>query len=159
VGPWRAEQGGGGAGYRELLRREAGTDPVDFVEPIFDHHALELEYRRASIFVYPSLALGESFGLAPLEAMAFGVPPVVSSLTCFRDFVVPNENGLVFDHGDGNASGELAERIVRLGLEHETRAALGLAAWQTSERFTEKAVADAYLAEFAELLRAPAASR
>ena len=136
-----------------MLRREAGTDPVDFVEPVFDNHALEQEYRRASIFVYPSLALGESFGLAPLEAMAFGTPPIVSSLACFRDFLVPDENGLVFDHGDGNAAGELAERLVRLGNAHETRAALGLAAWRTSERFTETGVAEAYLAEFAELLR------
>ncbi|MFT3831379.1 MAG: glycosyltransferase family 4 protein [Opitutaceae bacterium] len=159
VGPWRAEQGGGGESYRELLRREAGCDPVDFVEPIFDPHELEREYRTASIFVYPSLALGESFGLAPLEAMAYGTPPIVSSLACFRDFIVPDGNGLVFDHGDGNAAGELAERLVRLGTEHETRAALGLAAWRTSERFTEKGVADAYLAEFAGLLGAPAFSR
>lgn len=151
VGPWRVEQGGGGAAYLARLRTEAGADPVDFVEPVFDAHALKREYSTASIFVYPSLALGESFGLAPLEAMAFGTPPIVSELACFQDFVEPGTNGLVFDHGDGNAVGLLAERIVHLATEHEARATMGAAAWRTSARFTEQAVADSYLAEFAHL--------
>lgn len=158
VGPWRTEQGGGGAAYRDNLQREAADLPVDFVEPVFDLAALEREYRNAAMFVYPSLAAkGESFGLAPLEAMAYGMPAIVSALDCFRDFIAPEENGLVFDHDDGNAAGELGERIVRLGTEHEFRGRLGRAAWETSARYTESAVAEAYLAEFEALLR-PAAS-
>ncbi len=153
VGPWKTAQGGGGADYLARLAQEAGALPVDFVEPIYDQESLDREYRSASLFVYPSLALkGESFGLAPLEAMAFGTPAIVSGLACFRDFIVPEENGLVFEQGDGNAGGLLAERIVRLANEHEFRARLSAAAWETSARFTESAVADAYLDEFSALL-------
>ena len=160
VGPWRAEEGGAGAAYFELLKHEARGLPVDFVGPVFGAEALNHEYRSASIFVYPSLAArGETFGLAPLEAMAFGLPAIVSGLECFRDFVHPEQNGLVFDHDDGNAGGELAERIVRLADDHELRATLGAAAWADSASYTEAAVAEAYLAEFAALLRDPAPSR
>ncbi len=159
VGPWRTEQGGGGAAYLDNLKREAADLPVDFVDPVFDAEGLEREYRNASVFVYPSLAAkGEAFGLAPLEAMAFGLPPVVSELDCFRDFITPEENGLVFDHDDGNAAGELAERIVRLGTEHEFRVQLGNAAWATTANFTEPAIAEAFLEEFAALLRPGAAT-
>lgn len=158
VGPWRTEQGGGGPAYLDNLKREAAGLPVDFVEPVFDLAALEREYRGAALFVYPSLAAkGESFGLAPLEAMAYGMPAIVSGLACFRDFITPEENGLAFDHDAGNAAGELGERIVRLGTEHEFRLRLGRAAWETSARYTESAVAGAYLDEFETLLQ-PAAS-
>lgn len=153
VGPWRAEQGGGGAGYLEQLRCEAAGSPVDFVEPLFDPAALDAEYRQAAFFVYPSLAvLGESFGLAPLEAMAFGAPAIVSGLACFRDFIAPEANGLVFDHAAADATEQLADRIGRLAADTAWRARLGAAAWETSGQFTETAVADAYLAEFDRLL-------
>jgi glycosyltransferase involved in cell wall biosynthesis len=51
-------------------------DQVDFTGPI-PHNLIPAEYRRASVFVYPSLA--ETFGHPPLEAMAMGVPVVASS--------------------------------------------------------------------------------
>jgi hypothetical protein len=47
----------------------------------------------------------------------------------------------------------LAERITRLASDSGLRTALGAAAWATSARFTEAAVAEAYLAEFAALLQ------
>jgi glycosyltransferase involved in cell wall biosynthesis len=154
VGPWRAEQGGGGSAFLETLHRAAAGIPVDFVEPIFDIEELNREYASASFFVYPSLAaLGESFGLAPLEAMAFATPAIVSGLACFRDFISPGENGLVFDHMGGAAAAELADRIALLGTNTALRLQLGAAAWETSARFTESAVADSYLAEFVRLLR------
>lgn len=160
VGPWRAEHGGGGPDFLALLRAEAAGQPVDFVEPIFSADALAHEYRTASLFVYPSLAArGETFGLAPLEAMAFGLPPIVSALECFRDFVEPEHNGLVFDHDDGNAAGELAERLVRLAGDHELRARLAAAAWQTTAHHTEGAIAETFLAEFESLLHSPLPTR
>jgi glycogen synthase len=30
---------------------------------------------------------GEAFGVAPIEAMAYGCAPLVSNLACFRDFI------------------------------------------------------------------------
>jgi glycosyltransferase involved in cell wall biosynthesis len=46
------------------------------------------------MFVYPCLAeQGETFGLAPLEAVACGAVPIVSDLSCFGDFITPGVNG------------------------------------------------------------------
>lgn len=42
-------------------------------------------YRNARLFLYPSLY--DSFGLPPLEAMASGVPAVVSNSSCFPEIV------------------------------------------------------------------------
>ena len=51
-------------------------------------------------FAYPSLATrGETFGLAPLEAMTHGCAVLVSDLGCFRDFISPNETAVVFEGG------------------------------------------------------------
>src|SRR4026207_1604514 len=48
----------------------------------------------------PSLATrGETFGLAPLEAMMHGCAVLVSDLDCFRDFLSPNETAVVFEGG------------------------------------------------------------
>ena len=42
---------------------------------------------------------GETFGLAPLEAMTHGCAVLVSDLGCFHDFILPNETGFVFEGG------------------------------------------------------------
>lgn len=98
VGPWEINQGGGGSEWLSKLKSNFNNPHVEWVGPIFDVDALNCEYERASIFAYPSLAeKGETFGLAPLEAMAWGCIPIVSDLACFKDFI--NEhNGFVFDH-------------------------------------------------------------
>jgi glycosyltransferase involved in cell wall biosynthesis len=153
VGSAERDRGGGGVDYLDNLVREAGELPVDFVEPTADPAVLEREYRRASFFVHPPLAAtGEAPSITPLEAMAFGLPIIVSRQACFHDFIVPEKNGLVFDHGDGNAAGELAERMVRLATEHELRLKIGTAAWETSANYTVSAVAVEHLAKFADLL-------
>lgn len=46
-------------------------------------------------FVSPADSLQESFGLAPIEAMACGVPQVVSDWNGYRDTVVHNETGFL----------------------------------------------------------------
>ncbi|NEQ69788.1 MAG: glycosyltransferase family 4 protein, partial [Symploca sp. SIO2D2] len=79
VGPWKTDQGGGGQGYLDRLSSiaQSGSAKVDFVEPIFDKEKLALEYEKADLFCYPSLAdKGESFGVSPLEAMAHGAPAI-----------------------------------------------------------------------------------
>jgi glycosyltransferase involved in cell wall biosynthesis len=90
VGPWETKHGGGGERYLHRLRRQSQElgDLVEWIGPEFNPEALAAHYRQSALFVYPSLAeRGETFGLAPLEAMAAGCPPVVSSLECFKDFI------------------------------------------------------------------------
>ena len=113
VGPWETAQGGGGPEYHAALTSAAARagGRVEFTGPVFDEAELIAHYRRAAVFVYPSLAeRGETFGLAVLEAMAAGCAPIVSDLACFRDFVRPGQNGLVFNHRATDPSAALAAR-------------------------------------------------
>jgi glycosyltransferase involved in cell wall biosynthesis len=138
VGPWEINAGGGGIEYLQLLKKLAGEKEVIFTGPVFDMDALNLLYAEATVFVYPSIAeKGETFGLAPLEAMAWGCVPVVSDLACFKDFISDNINGLVFDHrainpvaqlklkmekiiGDGSLRKQLANKAIDVRISHST---------------------------------------
>jgi glycosyltransferase involved in cell wall biosynthesis len=123
------------------------------VGPEYDTSSLGAYYSRASLFVYPSLAeKGETFGIAPLEAMAYGCAPLVSSLECFGDFIRDNENGFVFDHRSPNPEKALADRIETLLRRPETFAAAGLKAGETARRFSIEKVAGQYIDLFQSLL-------
>lgn len=152
VGPWRVREGGGGEDYLNHLKSLAAGLPVEFVGPEHDPNALSDHYRRSSIFVYPSLAeRGETFGVAPLEAMAFGAVPVVSDLACFRDFIQPGRNGLVFNHRAEDPSSELAGAISGLLHDETQRRALAEAALAVNESHAPGKIAAQFLEDFATL--------
>jgi len=112
VGPWDIPAGGGGEAWKAGLMDHLPQNGVSWIGPIYDSDTLNHEYQRASVFAYPSLAeKGETFGLAPLEAMAWGALPVVSSLACFQDFIQDGYNGMVFDHRSAHAASLLAETL------------------------------------------------
>jgi glycosyltransferase involved in cell wall biosynthesis len=117
VGPSEVAMGGGGESYLESLVKKAGASPcpIRFLGPVFKAEPLIHHYREAAIFAYPSLAeSGETFGLAPLEAMSYGCVPVVSNLACFRDFITPETNGLIFNHSSPDPASDLANSLQRL---------------------------------------------
>lgn len=158
VGPIETKLGGGGADYlNECLNAANGLrDSIDVVGPIFDETQLSSEYGNASIFVYPSLAeRGETFGVAPLEAMANGCPPVVSNLGCFRDFISEGFNGFIFDHRDSNAVRALSQTLEQLVNAPDLRSKIGAAAFTSAARYCPVKVAGEYLDDFAELLKSP----
>lgn len=147
VGPWRVAQGGGGEEYRDRLMTAAALLrlPVAFEEPRFDPAQLQEVYRDADVFVYPSLAeQGETFGLAPLEAMAAGCPVLVSDLACFRDFLQPGAHGWVFDHRGANAEAALAARLREIAADPGRLAGLGEAARRRANDFTLDAIGPRY---------------
>lgn len=154
IGPWKASQGGGGEAYRQTLAAKSGAFPgeVEIVEPIFDHARLVAEYRRASVFVYPSLAeFGETFGLAVLEAMAAGCAPIVSGLGCFSDFIRPDENGVVFEHRGVDPVRALTDALIGLTSQHERRERMRSAAWKTARNYSLDEIATRFLADFSML--------
>jgi len=157
AGPWAVAQGGGGENYRsQLINQLPAGDSVEWTGPLFGSDGAKLHalYRQARIFVYPSIAkLGESFGLAPLEAMAAGAPCIVSNLACFQDFLNDKENGLVFDYEAPAASTKLAENIAMLANDPILRTRLASAAWRTAAHFRVEEVATRYLADFDALLQ------
>jgi glycosyltransferase involved in cell wall biosynthesis len=164
VGPWQTEYGGSGEKYLESLKavssaigQRGEASPVEWTGPVFGSDALAEHYRRSQVFVYPSLAeRGESFGLAPLEAMAFGCPPIVSGLECFQDFVTHAENGLIFDHraATGDPVARLAEMMGRLMKDRNARNGMRVQGFDTARRFSASNVAERFLADFEEVCAA-----
>jgi len=161
VGPWAAAQGGGGDNYYESLRARslAVADRVSFVGPVFDPDALAAHYRRAKLFVYPSLAeFGESFGLAPLEAMAQGCPPLVSALACFREFVEDGISGFIFEHRSERAAEELYGALRRILSAEPELISVAVRSHEVARGFDLARVARMYLEDFAAIVGHPGAS-
>lgn len=151
VGPWDVAMGGGGERYFQSLRNKARDIEtfVDWTGPVFDAERLSSRYRESSIFVYPSLAgRGEASPLAPVEAMAEGCPPVVSSLECFRDYLQPGVNGWVFDEASQQGAANLANVLKRLVSDTDKLTKAGERAYQTARDYTLPKIAGQYLADF-----------
>lgn len=58
---------------------------------------LESLFRAATVFVLPSLY--EPFGIAPLEAMLYRLPVVLTNAWALAEFVTPGENGELVEKG------------------------------------------------------------
>jgi len=131
VGPDDVSAGGGGQPWlRRLLSQPHLTGlPIECLGPLFVKEDLLTQYYEAALFVYPSLAeRGETFGLAPLEAMACGSVPIVSSLACFLDFITPGVNGSVFDHLSADPAPALAKEMIALATQPNLRMSMASAA-------------------------------
>jgi glycosyltransferase involved in cell wall biosynthesis len=159
VGPWKLDQGGGGPAYLQRLKQKAHGMPVEFTEPIFNVTALAEVYRSADYYCYPSLAeKGESFGVAPLEAMAAGLVPLVSDLDCFKDFIEDGQTGFIFNHRGTRAAEHLSEAFAKLTGDSDRTAAVRERGVRKAAQFSYARIADRYLADFEEMLCADRAT-
>lgn len=154
AGAWETAVGGGGEAYFMHLQSMAQGLPVRWHGLVRDTDQLNRLYRRARLFCYPSLAeKGETFGLAPLEAMAWGCLPVVSDLACFRDFIDDGENGMVFNHRADDPVRELANKMLAAGATDGGNAAMAKKAMGVRESHSLERVADLFLQDFRNILK------
>ena len=154
-GPWRKEQGGAGKAFLDELKALASSaeGSVHFLEPIFEDAKLQEKLKSASLFVYPSLAeRGETFGLAALEAMSCGCPPLVSALECFRDFVDDGCTGFVFDHRMGDIATALRTKMANMLGKAEVLSNVGEAAREEASGYVLEPVAKRFIEDFREIL-------
>lgn len=153
IGSSDVGEGGGGPAYLKHLKSIDPDSNVEFIGPVYDIAQLNQYYAEASIFVYPSVAeKGETFGLAPLEAMAWGCVPVVSEITCFKDFINHESNGLIFDHRDKNAVKLLRKTIERLQNDNNLRTNLARKALEVRNTHSVSNIASLFLKEFERML-------
>jgi glycosyltransferase involved in cell wall biosynthesis len=160
VGPADTAAGGGGEHWLEdLLTTPRGAGhSIEWLGPIYNEKELLGHYQQAAIFVYPSLAdQGEALPVAPLEAMACGAVPIVSELACFRDYIIPGVNGLVFNHRVADPAAVLAQEILTLAHAPELRAAMAESALAVRESHHPSSIAIEFLRCFEEMLQQPSA--
>jgi len=92
----------------------------------------------------------EAFGLAALEAMACGVPPVAAASGGVEELIADGENGYLAPVGDIQA---LAGRLIQLAQDQQLARRIGQAARRTAiERFTTEQVIPQYEALYRALL-------
>lgn len=120
-------------------------EEVAAAEPWLDLHAnvpfkrMPELYRQADICILPSLR--EPLGFAPVESMAYGCVPVISTDAGSAGYVQHGENGL---HVDVTRAGAVEEALTTLIDDPALRQRLGAAAKRTAEgelgaeRFVER---------------------
>ncbi|MEY2542634.1 MAG: hypothetical protein QOE81_95 [Verrucomicrobiota bacterium] len=156
VGPTQTKLGGGGEAYLASLQRAAAKaeGKVSFAGPIFDPTELAAVFRNARFFIYPSLAeRGESFGLAPLEAMAHGCGVLVSNLDCFRDFIRDGETGFIFDRRHEPIAETLRDKIDNVISDETLLARVAAAGYEKSAEYSTGRVAEQFLKDFDSVIR------
>lgn len=110
-------------------------DDVIFTHYIDEETMLSL-YNHATVFVYPSLY--EGFGLPPLEAMACGIPVIISDIPPLRE--VAGGAALTFDPRD---DGELADVLSRVISSDSLRAEMARKGLQKAKEYSWGRVAAA----------------
>ncbi len=119
--------------------------PVDDVGPY---------YQAADVFVLPSIARSEAFGIVQLEAMACGTPVINTGLNSGVPFVSRDgESGVTVPPHDAQA---LSNAVCRLLGNRELRDRLGRAGrTRVANEFTAALMADRYFDLYERILKVP----
>jgi len=106
---------------------------------------LEKLFRECTLFVLPSLY--EPFGIAPLEAMLYQMPCLLTNAWAFPEFVTPGVNGELAEKGSAE---DFAAKIIRLLSDPGQLAAMGM---NGRERVLARYTWDAVVERVGEVVR------
>ena len=141
---------GYGLGENDRLRQWAMAKNLDKSvnwHGFVDRESIRNLLNNAGILVHPSLE--ESFGLTPLEAMAFGVPIVAGIFSGAIPYIVGDAGLLV----DVRIPAEIANGIVRLFENVELRNHLGSTGKaRIMGEFSSEKVSKSYISEYMRIL-------
>ncbi|PJJ74684.1 glycosyltransferase involved in cell wall biosynthesis [Thermoflavifilum aggregans] len=115
--------------------------------PFQNQSIMPAVYRMGDVFVLPSQGPGETWGLAVNEAMACGIPVIVSNrVGCAPDLVIEGKTGWVFEAGKIERLAEIMKQIVRM-YQHEPYhlKQIGNQAYQHIQRFSFHQVTDNFI--------------
>ncbi len=110
-------------------------------------------YAAADVFVLPSF--NEGMSVATLEAMAAGLPTVVTCTGGTAELVADGESGLVFGWGDIDT---LTAHLARLANDRSLTQRMGAAARARAAQFSWDAAVERYLGLFEALTKPPTKS-
>ena len=114
-------------GYQKLLQPVA--DQVKFFGNVTDRQNLARLIAATDIFLFPTRQ--EGFGLAPVEAMACGIPPIIARIPGVTDLAnIEGETGLYITPENSN---QFKEAITLLIKDKAIRERMGKAARQRIE--------------------------
>lgn len=112
---WRLVLAGNGdiEKYKTLCKKINLYNQIEFKGWVTGN-AKEILFRNASIFCLPSYT--EGFPMAVLDAWAFGLPVITTSVGGLIDVLINGENSLIFEPGDINT---LASHLQKLMLNED----------------------------------------
>jgi glycosyltransferase involved in cell wall biosynthesis len=97
IGPWLVLKTHGNSehdGARGIVRNAVGSRPdIVVIDADFTDEQQHAFYRRLDVFV--SLHRSEGYGLAPLEAMALGIPTIATAYSGNLSFMTPENSWLI----------------------------------------------------------------
>ena len=131
--------------YQQMATQSGCPDCITFAGA--QREGIERFFAAADLFMMP--ASFETFSMATLEAMAAGLPVIVSDRMGVRDLVRDGENGFVVTAEEMDQA--CARRLVRL-LDEGVRKAMGEAARKTAQAHAWDRVADAVEAVYQDRL-------
>jgi glycosyltransferase involved in cell wall biosynthesis len=128
--------------YQALAQSSGVADRVRFVGYV-RREEIAARYVAAHVFVLPSY--NEGMSVATLEAMAAGLPVVVTRTGGTVELVEEGVNGLTFDWADVET---LTAHLRRLATERDLARSMGAASRVRAANFSWAAAAEAYLQMF-----------
>ena len=137
--PWSLEK------FRDLAKKYGVSERVNIMGSRAPEELGAL-YSSAGIFVFPSVAPYESFGLVLAEAMMWGLPIVATEWKANREVVGPGENFIFSPERTEN----LSQALVKAASERERWPIIGL---QNRQRYETKYKLGARLTLVEDLIR------
>jgi glycosyltransferase involved in cell wall biosynthesis len=119
--------GSQGNAIRQILQNGGVLDRVAFVGHV-SQTDLPHWYQRADLYISPSHVDGSSVSL--MEALACGLPCLVSDIPANKEWIVEDENGWLFRDGDAN---HLAEKILAAISQREKLPEIGRSSRRVAE--------------------------
>ncbi len=98
---------GSGPEHNNLVKIANGADNIKFLDAM-PQDELKKYLASSDVYLFPSC---EPFGLAPIEAMACGIPVIAYKKGGALDYIKPKVNGLFFDKQTANSLIEAMDKL------------------------------------------------
>lgn len=122
-----------GTGRDEQYLKSIAGQTIEFMGPLNDHN-LQTMYKNAKAFLFASV--DEEFGIAPVEAMGYGLPVIAYKSGGLPETVKEGDNGYLYEEHDSDS---LIQKINLLeSLSKDDYLRMRTSARKTAEQFSEE---------------------